>query len=109
MQNHRAGINADWTAFCFLLLVNWLKRFQLFGVFAMPLFLTTQGLVGTGDRVAVLGDGRLGLMCCEVLAHWTRGKGSVTLIGKHPRKMVRRRCADSRTPFPRQQPQTEGA
>jgi len=39
-----------------------------------------QVTVGDGDRVVVLGDGKLGLLCAQVLA----GTGaSVTLVGKH--------------------------
>jgi threonine dehydrogenase-like Zn-dependent dehydrogenase len=39
-----------------------------------------QVAVGDGDRVVVLGDGKLGLLCAQVLA----GTGaSVTLVGKH--------------------------
>ncbi|HNK43622.1 MAG TPA: alcohol dehydrogenase catalytic domain-containing protein [Pseudomonadota bacterium] len=38
------------------------------------------------DHVAVLGDGKLGLLCAQVLAHASAAK--VTAIGKHPHKLA---------------------
>jgi len=44
-----------------------------------------QVTVGDGDHVVVLGDGKLGLLCAQVLA----GTGaSVTLVGKHAEKLA---------------------
>jgi len=40
--------------------------------------------VGKGTNVAVIGDGKLGLLCAQVLA--TTG-APVTLVGKHPHKL----------------------
>src|SRR5687767_334839 len=40
--------------------------------------------VKNGDRVAVLGDGKLGLLCAQVLA---LSGAHVVLIGKHPEKL----------------------
>lgn len=39
----------------------------------------------TGQRVVVLGDGRLGNLCAQVLA---REGCAVTVVGKHPRKLA---------------------
>lgn len=41
--------------------------------------------VGSGDRVVVIGDGRLGQLCAQVLA--TTG-AAVTAIGRHDRKLA---------------------
>ena len=44
-----------------------------------------QVTLGTGDSVVVLGDGKLGLLCAQVLA----GTGaSVTLVGKHAENLA---------------------
>jgi 2-desacetyl-2-hydroxyethyl bacteriochlorophyllide A dehydrogenase len=43
-----------------------------------------QVTVGPEDRVAVLGDGRLGILCARVLA---RTGGRVTAVGKHREKL----------------------
>ena len=44
-----------------------------------------QVTVGDGDHVVVLGDGKLGLLCAQVLA----GTGaSVTLVGKHAENLA---------------------
>src|SRR5207249_6091346 len=41
--------------------------------------------LGSGDEVVVLGDGKLGLLCAQVLA----GTGAaVTLVGKHPENLA---------------------
>ncbi len=37
------------------------------------------------DRIVVLGDGRLGNLCAQVLAHLSK---DVTLVGKHPEKLA---------------------
>lgn len=42
-----------------------------------------QGLVKPGDRVAVVGDGKLGLLCAEVLGR----QQPAVLFGRHPEKM----------------------
>jgi len=41
-------------------------------------------LINAGDKVAVIGDGKLGLLCAQVVA---LQKCAVTLIGKHRNKM----------------------
>jgi threonine dehydrogenase-like Zn-dependent dehydrogenase len=41
--------------------------------------------VGRQDRVVVLGDGRLGNLCAQVLA---RLSSNVTVVGKHPEKLA---------------------
>lgn len=41
--------------------------------------------IGRGDRVVVLGDGKLGLLCGQVL---NRTGANVTLVGKHPEKLA---------------------
>lgn len=41
--------------------------------------------VRSADRVLILGDGRLGLLCAQVLA---LTEGRVTLLGRHPEKMA---------------------
>jgi threonine dehydrogenase-like Zn-dependent dehydrogenase len=41
--------------------------------------------IRTNDRVIVLGDGRLGNLCAQVLA---RGSNHVTVVGKHPQKLA---------------------
>src|SRR5688500_9899287 len=48
------------------------------------------------DRVAVIGDGQLGLLCAQVLA---LTGGSVLLVGKHPSKLriAERRCIETAT------------
>lgn len=59
-------------------------------VFAEPLAaafeITEQVTVTPNDRVAVLGDGRLALMCSQVLANCS---GNVTVFGKHAAKLRR--------------------
>jgi threonine dehydrogenase-like Zn-dependent dehydrogenase len=40
--------------------------------------------IGRGDRVVVLGDGRLGNLCAQVLASFS---DDVTVVGKHPHKL----------------------
>lgn len=52
---------------------------------AAALQITTQLIVRPGDRVIVLGDGRLGNLCAQVLAQFTRG---LLVIGKHPAKLA---------------------
>src|SRR5512138_771112 len=37
------------------------------------------------DRIVVLGDGRLGNLCAQVLAHLSK---DVTVVGKHPEKLA---------------------
>jgi threonine dehydrogenase-like Zn-dependent dehydrogenase len=37
------------------------------------------------DRIVVLGDGRLGNLCAQVLAHLSK---DVTIVGKHPEKLA---------------------
>jgi threonine dehydrogenase-like Zn-dependent dehydrogenase len=58
-------------------------------VFAEPLAaahgITERVAVTAGARVAVIGDGKLGLLCAQVLA--LAGAAQVLLIGKHPGKM----------------------
>lgn len=53
-------------------------------------FAPIKGMVKSSDKVAVIGDGRLGLLCSEVLAtHVVQSSaGSVTVIGKHDEKLV---------------------
>jgi threonine dehydrogenase-like Zn-dependent dehydrogenase len=41
--------------------------------------------VRAGDRVVVLGDGRLGNLCAQVLAGFTR---HIVVVGKHPEKLA---------------------
>ncbi len=41
--------------------------------------------IGRGDRVCVLGDGRLGLLAAQVLA---QSAASLTVIGRHPEKLA---------------------
>jgi alcohol dehydrogenase len=41
--------------------------------------------LGGGERIAVLGDGKLGILCAWVLAG---GGAEVTLVGKHPEKLA---------------------
>lgn len=57
-------------------------------VFAEPLAaacrIIEQVRVSTEDRVAVVGDGRLGLLCAWVLS---QKAGSVTVFGRHPGRM----------------------
>lgn len=57
-------------------------------VFAEPLAaacrIPEQGLILEHDRIAILGDGKLGLMIAEVLG---RSFERVTLFGKHPHKL----------------------
>ncbi len=57
-------------------------------VFAEPLSaacgILERAQVGKGTNVAVIGDGKLGLLCAQVLA--TTG-APVTLVGKHPHKL----------------------
>jgi len=52
---------------------------------AAALQITTQLTVRPGDRVIVLGDGRLGNLCAQVLAQFTR---RLLVIGKHPEKLA---------------------
>ncbi|XP_013417897.1 uncharacterized protein LOC106178995 [Lingula anatina] len=67
-----------------------------------------QGLIKTGDRVAVIGDGKLGLLITEVLA--TQQCSQLVLFGRHDNKMklappsvervnVRDRAAEVTTQF----------
>jgi len=49
--------------------------------FQIPVQIT----IGRNDRIAVLGDGRLGNLCAQVLA---RLSDHVLVIGKHPEKLV---------------------
>jgi threonine dehydrogenase-like Zn-dependent dehydrogenase len=49
--------------------------------FQIPVQLT----IGSKDRVAVLGDGRLGNLCAQVLAQLS---DNVLVIGKHPEKLA---------------------
>ena len=57
-------------------------------VFAEPLAaacrIPEQGLIEETDQIAVLGDGKLGLMIAEVLG---RSYDNVVLFGKHPHKL----------------------
>jgi threonine dehydrogenase-like Zn-dependent dehydrogenase len=57
-------------------------------VFAEPVAaafeIPAQIMVGPHDRVVVLGDGRLGNLCAQVLAALSR---DVTVVGKHPGKL----------------------
>jgi len=59
-------------------------------VFVEPLAaacrITEQGLVKTTDKVAILGDGKLGLMCAEVLGRHGCNHRPI-LFGKHKDKM----------------------
>lgn len=43
-----------------------------------------QGLVSSGQRVAVVGDGKLGILIAEVLGR----RNDTTLFGRHPEKMA---------------------
>jgi threonine dehydrogenase-like Zn-dependent dehydrogenase len=58
-------------------------------VFAEPLAaaieITTQKLITAQDRITVLGDGRLGLLCAQVLA---KLNPHVRLVGKHAQKLM---------------------
>ena len=58
-------------------------------VFAEPLAaafqIPAQITVSPGDRVIVLGDGRLGNLCAQVLAEVTR---HLLVVGKHPEKLA---------------------
>jgi len=45
----------------------------------------TQMTVHRHDRIVVLGDGRLGNLCAQVLAHLSK---DVTVVGKHPEKLA---------------------
>jgi threonine dehydrogenase-like Zn-dependent dehydrogenase len=58
-------------------------------VFAEPvaaaLQIPAQIAIGRSDRVVVLGDGRLGNLCAQVLA---RHSDDVTVVGKHERKLA---------------------
>ena len=49
--------------------------------FQIPVQLT----IGEQDRIAILGDGRLGNLCAQVLA---RLSDHVLVIGKHPEKLA---------------------
>lgn len=53
--------------------------------------------IGTSDRVAVIGDGKLGLLCAQVLA---LSGASLLLIGKHSSKLriAERRGIETATP-----------
>jgi threonine dehydrogenase-like Zn-dependent dehydrogenase len=53
--------------------------------------------VGSSDRVAVIGDGKLGLLCSQVLA---LTGAPVTLVGKHAakRRIAQRRGIETTTP-----------
>jgi threonine dehydrogenase-like Zn-dependent dehydrogenase len=44
-----------------------------------------QMTVNRHDRIVVLGDGRLGNLCAQVLAHLSK---DVTIVGKHPEKLA---------------------
>lgn len=61
----------------------------LSAVFTEPLAaafqIPEQVALRTGQRVVVLGDGRLGNLCAQVLA---RGGCAVTVVGKHSRKLA---------------------
>ena len=52
---------------------------------AAALQITTQLTIHPGDRVIVLGDGRLGNLCAQVLAQFTR---KLLVVGKHPEKLA---------------------
>jgi threonine dehydrogenase-like Zn-dependent dehydrogenase len=58
-------------------------------VFCEPLAaaygITERVKVSEGTRVAVIGDGKLGLLCAQALA--LAGAASVLLVGKHPEKL----------------------
>lgn len=58
-------------------------------VFAEPLAaafqIPAQVTIRPADRVIVLGDGRLGNLCAQVLAEFTR---HVLVVGKHPEKLA---------------------
>src|SRR5204862_197334 len=45
----------------------------------------TQMTIHRHDRIIVLGDGRLGNLCAQVLAHLSK---DVTVVGKHPEKLA---------------------
>jgi threonine dehydrogenase-like Zn-dependent dehydrogenase len=70
-------------------------------VFAEPLAaacgVTERVRIGGGDRVAVVGDGKLGLLCAQALAATTGAR--VTLVGKHANKMEIARRRGVRTVF----------
>lgn len=57
-------------------------------VFTEPLAaafqIPAQVTIRPGDRVVVLGDGRLGTLCAQVLSHFTR---HLVVVGKHPEKL----------------------
>lgn len=47
-----------------------------------------QGVVSKGDRVAVIGDGKLGLLIAEVLGRHVSASGNLVIFGRHQRKMA---------------------
>jgi len=47
--------------------------------------ITTQLTIGARDRIVILGDGRLGNLCAQVLADIS---DRVLVVGKHPRKLA---------------------
>ena len=74
-------------------------------VFAEPLAaafeILAQVKVGAGDRVLVLGDGKLGLLCAMVLA---RTEADVAIGGRHERKMALAEAAGARRLDPDEAP-----
>lgn len=50
--------------------------------------ITEQGLVKSGSRVAVIGDGKLGLLVAQVLVVQYGGECEITLFGRHANKMA---------------------
>ncbi|TYZ68904.1 hypothetical protein PybrP1_010973 [[Pythium] brassicae (nom. inval.)] len=70
-------------------------------VFAEPLAaacrVVEQQVIRRGDRVAVLGDGKLGLLVAEVLHAQQLGVTETTLIGKHPAKLALMKSVVTRT------------
>eukprot|EP00965_Chrysotila_dentata_P255398 6212208-Pleurochrysis_carterae.AAC.1 len=62
--------------------------------FAEPLAaacrIVEQDLVKAGDRVAIVGDGKLGLLIAEVLGRFVADRGGTrpTIFGRHPEKMA---------------------
>jgi len=56
-----------------------------------------QGLIAAGDAVAVVGDGKLGLLIAEVLARHAVANGCPppVLVGRHPERLVKLPSAGS--------------
>ena len=53
---------------------------------AAALQICEQVTIGSSDRVAILGDGRLGLLCAQAVGLAT---SALTVVGKHPDKLAR--------------------